>query len=234
MRQCPERATRVAYGATLDEAVKGGELMPIEIEIGFKIPGASIKERLLNDVTVLAAKTYERRSFTMAAEYYDTPSQALSKIGVTLRRRMENSEPFISVKAVVPNGRRILVRNTWECPGFEISAAIGTLVDMGAPRELLELAGSEGYVTRGRYEYTRESIPILIDDETSAKVNFDEGVILTENKQKDFSEVLFTLLFGDRDKLEEFAFSFEEKYGLTRELSSKYDRALRLIRSRPL
>jgi inorganic triphosphatase YgiF len=206
--------------------------MPIEIEIGFKVPDKLARERLINDVKASAARVCERKTFTMAAEYYDTPGQALRNIGVTLRRRIENGEPYISVKAAVPNPGRILSRNLWECEGFEISAAIGTLVDMGAPRELLELAGSEGYVTRGRYEYKRESLPILIDDETSAEVNFDEGVIIAENKQTDFSEVLFTLLFGDQATLEEFAFSFEEKYGLTRELSSKYERALRLIRTR--
>ena len=204
--------------------------MPIEIEAGFRIPGATVKERLLGDIT--SAKIYERKAYAMTAEYYDTPAQALGKIGTTLRRRVENGEPFISVKAAAPNGGRMLTRYYWECAESEISAALGTLVDMGAPRELLELAGSEGFVTRGRYEYTRDSILLRIDDETSAAVNFDEGVIISGNKRRDFSEVLFKLLFGGRAKLEEFVFAFEEKYGLTRELSGKYARALRLLRTR--
>jgi inorganic triphosphatase YgiF len=207
-------------------------IMPIEIEISYKMKNPLIKERLISDITTLAFRTCERYIVVMSAEYYDTPSQALSKIGITLRRRLENGKSFVSVKTNLPGSGRILSRSVWECEDSEIGTAIGTLADMGAPRELLELASSEGYVTRGRYEYTRNSLSVLIDDETSAAVIFDEGVILADNKQKDFSEVLFKLLFGDQTKLEEFAVLFEEKYELTRELSGKYDRALRLVRSR--
>lgn len=204
--------------------------MPIEIEIGFKMPSALAQERLLKDIA--AARLREPKTIAMTAEYYDTPAHALRARSATLRRRIEDGEPFVSLKVAAQNGGRILERNMWECSSSEVSAAMGTLMDMGAPQELLNLASAEGFVAYGRYEYTRSSSLLLIDDETSIEVNFDEGVILSEDKQTEFSEVLFKLLFGSKETLEDYVFALEGKHGLTRVLSSKYERVLQMIRSR--
>lgn len=205
--------------------------MPIEIEIGFKLTSTLVKERLINDVAA-AAKSRGAKTIAMTAEYYDTLAHSLSAKGATLRRRLEDDEPFVSLKVAAHSGGLILERDTWECPCPEVSTALGTLMDMGAPKEIIDALSSEGFVAYGRYEYTRNSYLLFLDDETSVEVNFDEGVILSEEKQAEFSEVLFKLLFGSKETLEEYVFALEKKHELVRVLSSKYERVLRLIRSR--
>lgn len=205
--------------------------MSIEIEIGFKLTGALVKERLMNDIAPASVKR-GTKTIAMTAEYYDTPAHSLRENGATLRRRLEDGKPFVSLKVAAHSGGLILERNTWECPCPEVSTALGTLMDMGAPKEIIDVLSSEGFVAYGRFEYTRRSVLLFIDNETSVEVNFDEGVILSEEKQSEFSEVLFKLLFGSKETLEEYVFALEKKHELVRVLSSKYERVLRLIRSR--
>jgi inorganic triphosphatase YgiF len=72
----------------------------------------------------------------------------------------------------------------------------------------------------------------MLEDGTSAEMNFDEGVIRAYGKHSEFSDVSFKLLFGQPSGLENFVLALEEKYDLVRGLSGKYERTLRLIRSR--
>lgn len=206
--------------------------MPVEIEVSFRMPSALVKERLSNDANVVAARMREPKRIDMMAEYYDSPTHELRQNKSTLRRRVENGVPCVTFKKAAHAEGRLFVRNTWECRADEVSAAIVPLMDMGAPPELLEVARKSGFVPRGRFKYTRQNVPLMLPSGTSLEMDFDEGVINADGKQSELNEVLFKLLYGDLAELESFVFALEEKYGLERELSGKYDRALRLIRSR--
>ncbi|MCL1820066.1 MAG: CYTH domain-containing protein [Oscillospiraceae bacterium] len=203
--------------------------MPIEIEISYKLPDATTKKRLLADQTIADSRIGDPRTIAMTAEYYDTPAHAMREKNTTLRKHTEDGESFVSVRAGNPGDN---ARTVWECPGSDISSAIRTLTDMGAPRELLEAAAQEGFIARGRFEFTRFRETLMLDGDTSVEVNLDEGKILSENKSAEFREVLIKLLFGDKTVMEEFAAVLEHKYLLLKEISSKYERILRLIRTR--
>lgn len=206
--------------------------MPIETEVNIPLPSQLVKERLSRDTAVVSSQMGDYTRLDMVAQYYDSPAHELMELKSTLRRRVENGVPYVTFKQAAESAGRLLTRMTWECAEDDVSAAIGTLTDMGAPRELLEIAERAGFLPRGVFEYTRQSVPLMLADGTSVEMNFDEGVIRAAEKQSDFMDVSFKLLFGRPSGLESFVLILEEKYGLVRGMSGKYERALRLIRSR--
>lgn len=207
--------------------------MPLETEVRFRIPTELIHTRLLTDPLVTQVKMREFKDISMVAEYYDSPGHALQGMKATLRHRLENGISHVSFKMSVPSGSaRLLSREKWECEADDVSLAIGILRDMGAPAQLSEVARNEGFLARGRFDYVRRSVPLMLPESTVVELNVDRGSLSSDGKQESMLEVVLKLLYGDPAHLEEFAQALEQKYELPRELSSKYERVLRLLRSR--
>ncbi len=207
--------------------------MSLEIEVRFRIPTKLVQDRLLSDDLVQKTKMRDFVSFQMAAEYYDSPNQALQKERVTLRRRFENGVPHVSLKQAIDiNCGRLLARQKWQCPADDVSIAIPALLDMGAPPLLETIASTAGFLSFGHFSYERLGVPLLLEHNTAVEFDIDDGVIVAGGKQEPMQEIVLKLLYGQVEPMDAFAAMLEEKYDLTRELSSKYERALRLLRSR--
>ncbi|GHV32515.1 hypothetical protein FACS18949_03660 [Clostridia bacterium] len=212
--------------------------MPLEVEVRFRIPAPRTRDKILEDPGVTALMMRDFRATEMSAEYYDSPTHALKTLRSTLRRRLEDGKPHVSFKTASSDDGNLLARQKWQCSADEISVAIGILMDMGAPEFLGEHARSEGYIARGRFWYTRRGAPLMLppaetsDDRTAIELAVDEGELNTDGKHEPMLEVVLKLLYGDPAALVAFAEALEKKHGLTRELCSKYERVLRLLRSR--
>ncbi|GHV07569.1 hypothetical protein FACS1894217_08640 [Clostridia bacterium] len=206
--------------------------MPLEVEVRFRIPNTLVRDKLVNSAEVNTLAMRDFRAVEMCAEYYDSPKHSLKAHHSTLRRRLEGGRPQVSFKSSTEGREHLLAREKWQCDADEISVAIGILMDMGAPEYLGEYARAEGYLARGRFEYTRRGVPLMFSDGTVVELDVDEGRVLADGKRENMLEVVLKLLYGDPAVLVEFARTIEVTYELTREMCSKYERALRLVRSR--
>ena len=209
--------------------------MSTEIEIKMKIPNRSTAQRILADPQVAAHQMGPAETLAMRSVYYDTPSHQLMKWEWALRMRQEGTDSVVTLKTqqepdALPG---LFVRKEWQTQGENVYLAVEELVRLGAPQALRDVAASESFVERCQIQFQRRKLVLKLADGTRAEMAVDEGQILADGKQEPFLELELELILGQAQYLLEWAAAWEIKYQLTRELASKYERALRLIRSRP-
>lgn len=208
--------------------------MPVEFEIKLRIPEARLTEKLMNDPRVLETQKEEFRAVRMESFYYDTPTHELNGLKWALRIRRENG---VSVATLKTNDAPVQVegmfsRLEWQCPAETLEEAIPKLMEQGAPDRLAEIAARSAFVERCLVSFVRQAALLEFAGGTMAEMAIDSGVIEAEGKSETFLELELELLVGDPAPLTAIAAQWEEQYGLTNEHASKYERALRLIRSR--
>ena len=160
--------------------------------------------------------------FRMQTTYYDTPSGALSARKFTLRRRMENDVSVCTLKTPVGgNGR-----GEWETECEKIQAALPVLVDMGAPKELVELT-REGLVEVCGARFDRIAKTLAMP-EGILELALDQGVLTGGGQEIPLCEVEIELKEGSQSFADSYAKCLAQKYGLIPERFSKFRRALAL------
>ena len=140
----------------------------------------------------------------------------------TLRRRYENGVSLCTVKTPASGGGR----GEWEVRCPDIRDAIPKLVDLGAPKDLLLLAGTPlQEVCAARF--TRMAAALEIPGAT-AELALDRGVLLGGGREVALCEVEVELKDGQPEAAVAFAQELAEKFGLRPENKSKFRRALAL------
>ena len=86
----------------------------------------------------------------METTYYDTSAGDFAARKWMLRCRLENNRAVCTIKTPLPDGSR----GEWEVISSQVEQAIPALCDLGAPRELLELA-KQGLVPKCAARFTR-------------------------------------------------------------------------------
>ena len=164
----------------------------------------------------------EPRQYEMETTYYDTPSGALSRRRITLRRRMENGEAVCTVKTPISG----YGRGEWDCRCESIQDSLSLLCQAGAPGELLELA-SEGLREVCGARFTRLAGELTLEG-TVVELALDRGVLTGGGREQALCEVEVELKSGDPDGAVAFGTLLKAKFGLTPQEKSKFRRALDL------
>lgn len=206
--------------------------MATEIEMKLRVPDEATLETLLSDplFTQYRLDDYEVRQ--MSSIYYDTPDEVLYERKWTLRLRKEGENTVAAMKTAGIPGGEVFTRNEWQCAVDKIEDAIPLLIDLGAPVELKGLLKNRPLQECCRADFVRTSACLYLPDGVRIEIAGDCGYLSAGGKKEPIIELELELLFGDASALPPFCAQIMEDYGLSLELSSKYERAMRLIRSR--
>lgn len=168
------------------------------------------------------------QSMNMCAEYYDTPAHMFNEQKQTFRIRNENDVCIATFKSTENQEGSLFTREEYSCSESDPYKAAEALVAAGAPESLLS---ADNLINRCRVVFTRERVFLRAED-TISELALDAGTIFAEDKKEEFAELEIELISGPSAPIVELAARLQARYDLKPELYSKYDRALRLLRSR--
>ena len=211
--------------------------MALELELKLKVPDKYAAQRLCEDSDILLYAQEPLREMRMEAIYYDTSSHALTQRKWSLRIRREDERLVATFKCNRPGKveKGLFFRDEWQC---EISAGENPLlvaerlVEEGAPRELLEILENAELEERCRIRYLRRLAVLRLPKGLTCEFSLDDGMIYADGKEQEMLEMELEVLYGDEEQAVALCAAWASRYGLTYEYASKYERALRLIRSR--
>ena len=207
--------------------------MALEIESKLLVPDLITAEKIKADPKIKAYMQESWRGQDMSASYYDTPAHTLTRLHWALRLRRAGEESVATLKTPYEGEcLGLAARNEWECPAADVREAIPRLVAQGAPEALVQMTEGQELIERCCIAYTRLSGVLELPGEAVAVISLDNGLLMAEDKREPFIELEIELLFGDPAEVRTLSGQLSKDYGLTPVLASKYERALRLIRSR--
>lgn len=208
--------------------------MAIETEIKLRLSDGFLPEKLYTDPQILSYLKAPFRPTQMRSVYYDTADGEAVRRHWALRLRQEDG---VSVATMKTAGTRsqdggLFSRDEWqtEAPTFE--AAVPALLKLGAPAELQEVLSRSPLEERCQIRFVRHSAVLSLPDGVRVDCCIDQGEIQAGGKSEPISELELELLFGPLEPLMALSTYLINTYGLQNEYVSKYERALRLIRSR--
>ncbi len=160
----------------------------------------------------------------MVTTYFDTPAGDLSERHVTLRLRKENDICVCTMKTPLPDGSR----GEWECQAEDLVHGIQKILSLGAPEYLCRMAQG-GVVAVCGAKFTRLATEIATRDGL-AELAIDSGVLLGGGKELPLCEVELEHKSGSDSATMELAAILATRFGLERETSSKFRRAMALAK----
>lgn len=162
-------------------------------------------------------------AISLETTYYDTKNGALAQRKMTLRRRLENGNSVCTVKTPEIGG----ARGEWEVEAENIAEGIRKLCKLGCPVDLQALT-ADGLEPLCGARFTRQAVLVSLPEFT-AELALDSGVLTGGGKEIPLYEVELELKSGSRDALVVFGEEFSSRYGLEKELRSKFRRAMALV-----
>jgi triphosphatase len=207
--------------------------MPTELEMKLRIPSVTVADRILSDKMVTDYLASEIKTTPMVSRYYDTETSALLDLRWSLRLRQEGEKSVLSLKTSSADvSGDLFVRKEWQVLSDTVEDRVPLLVEQGAPEKILQLVQNSPLVERCRIEFSRRSTTLKLPDGVLVELAIDKGTIFAGEKSAPIHELELELLFGDPDSLLPLSDLFKHQYGLERDILSKYEKALRIIRSR--
>ena len=208
--------------------------MAIETELKYRIEDSFTVEKLFADPQILNAQREPFRRIQMQSIYYDTANGEASRRHWAMRLRMENEVPVATMKtpAVRSENSSLFTRSEWQTEAPSFQEAIPRLIELGAPAELAEVTSNSPLEERCRVLFTRRSVVLTLEGGVRVDLCIDQGEIQAGGKTEPIQELELELLFGPIAPVLELGTYLAETYSLQKEYVSKYERALRLIRSR--
>lgn len=158
----------------------------------------------------------------METTYYDTPDRALKSDRWTLRRRKENDRVVCTLKIPLPDGSR----GEWEVLCGTVEEGIPRLIAAGAPETLSELV-SGGVEPVCGARFLRLARRVLWEGAV-LELALDSGELLGGGKTQPFREIEVELKEGSDRAAEAFGRQLQERFRLTPEPESKFQRAGKL------
>lgn len=158
----------------------------------------------------------------METTYYDTPSRALKSGRWTLRRRKENDRVVCTLKTLLPDGSR----GEWEVLCDTVEEGIPRLIAGGAPEMLSDLV-SGGVEPVCGARFLRLARRILWEGAV-LELALDSGELLGGGRIQPFREIEVELKTGRDRAAEDFGRQLQNRFRLTPEPESKFQRASQL------
>ena len=173
---------------------------------------------------IRAAFPGSAQEFSMETTYYDTSDGALSRLHITLRRRLENGTSVCTLKTPAPGA----ARGEWDCHCDSIEEAIPELCKLSGYQQL-GLLTIHGVQPLCGARFIRTAIQLEQPDFT-AELALDSGVLLGGGRETPLCEVELELKEGSEAALNDFAAAFAQRFGLRIEAQSKFSRAKALAK----
>ena len=203
--------------------------MATEIEIKLGVPDKETLDRIALDseLTQYMRDDFEIR--TMRSTYYDTPDHQLAKRLWTLRLRDEGGVLVAAFKTANQDDKAgFFTRGEWQCFAGSIEEAIPTLIEQGAPNELMDIVSMSSLSAVCGAEFTRSSNCLFMDDGVRIELALDYGFLFNGQYKAPICEAELELMYGDAGSLMPISQQLCETYGLCEESDSKYVRAKQL------
>jgi inorganic triphosphatase YgiF len=204
-----------------------------ETELKLRVPeGAVTSLRRSPVLTALRQRRGSRRH--LLSVYFDTPSLALAKKGMTLRVRHVGNRKVQGVKLANGSGGGSLMQRPeveTEIEGDRPDIAL--IPDENVRRLINEAAGSEALAPAFISEFGRTTWPVKLGD-SDIEVALDVGEIRAgDNGAVPISEVELELKAGRPDKLIELALALGRTVPISVERRSKAERGFALVTGLP-
>lgn len=211
--------------------------MPTKIEMKMRMPDRYAGDKVLNDEIIMEYLEDDITVREVESVFYDTPGWDLYKNNLMLHIRETNGAPLATLKDVSAGSGNLeipglYINRHWVCIAGGADEAVSGLMDAGAPKKLGELAKAAKLVPCCRANYMRRSTMLYMPEGVRVDLSIDEGTLEVDDKSEPILEIELELLFGDLSNLPPLCDNLAKKYGLIPELQNKYERALRLLRSR--
>lgn len=196
-----------------------------EIELKLHIDSAEQLEavRSLPELTALAVG--EELQYRMETTYFDTPDGALSKRKWTFRQRRENDICVTCLKT--PAVREIgaaKTRGEWETTEPDLKAAIGILIENGAPTDLSILT-ENGVIPTCGASFLRRAQLLRLPDGSMCELACDAGELIGGAHCEPFFEIELELKSGAPEQMLVLGKLLQKVCGLSVEPLSKFARA---------
>ena len=186
------------------------------------VPEACLLDDILAWEGVRARMAEEPRLYHMQSAYYDAPDRRFSRRRITLRRRLENGNSVICVKAPIPGADDRYLHGEWEVEGTDLTAALPGLVEQGAPAVLLESAPLD---CLWRADFVRRAVLLRFDDDSVAELALDQGALYGPTRSMPLCELELEQKKGDSAGTRALLFALRERFALKPQEKSKFARA---------
>ncbi len=207
--------------------------MPLEIEMKLRVPSDDVGEKIFNYDGHINVVRSTLEPTQMLSRYYDTPNGDITSRRWSLRLRKEGDRTVAALKTRVEDMESTLFcRGEWQVQADTIEEGVKLLVEDGAPAELRKIIGWKPLEEQCRVEFVRRGRVVELDGGLLVDITEDKGKLIAGSRSEPLHELEVELLFGPAEGLEPFVDHLIRTFGLERELLSKYDRALRLVRTR--
>ena len=209
--------------------------MPLELKMKLTVTDHNVSDWIFNSAEFNEKTRGDFPPTPGVLHYYDTADGALQQRGWSLLLRDERVRHVAALRTEAADMRDsyLFSREEWQVVADTVEASIDLLVEDGAPRELYDILGGKPLIEQCHIDTMRRGRIIEPSEGLLIAVLEDVGTLNVENKSEPFHELEVSLLFGRAEELEPFVDRmFQEVPGLERARLSKYERALRLIRSR--
>lgn len=207
--------------------------MPLEIEAKLRIPtddggnGVFANNREQFNVRSTLEPTQ------MVSHYYDTPDSDITSRRWSLRLRQEGKSSVATLKTNAEDSSGgLFARGEWQVHANSIEEGVDLLIEDGAPCELRDMIGGKPLVEQCRVEFVRRGMVVELQNGLLVSITEDKGALCADDRSEPLHELEVELLFGEPTGLEPFVEHLIHEHGFERERLSKYERALRLVRSR--
>lgn len=207
--------------------------MPLEIEAKLRIPTDDGAEGVFANNSESAHVRSTLEPTQMISHYYDTPDGDITARRWSLRLRQEGKSTVAALKTnAEDSGNGLFARGEWQVHANDINEGVELLIEDGAPGELRDIIGGKPLVEQCRVEFVRRGMVVELHNGLLVDITEDKGFLVAGDRREPLHELEVELLFGEPTGLEPFVEHLIQEHGYERERLSKYERALRLVRSR--
>lgn len=207
--------------------------MPLEIEAKLRIPTDDGGDGVFDNNQESFHIRSQLEPTQMVSHYYDTPDSDITSRRWSLRLRREGGSTVATLKTNAEDSSGgLFARGEWQVHADDIVSGVDLLIEDGAPCELRDMIGGKPLVEQCRVEFVRRGMVVELGNGLLVNITEDKGSLCAGERSEPLHELEVELLFGEPTGLEPFVEHLIREHGFERERLSKYERALRLVRSR--
>ena len=207
--------------------------MPLEIEAKLRIPTDDGGDGVFDNNREQFNVRSSIEPTQMISHYYDTPDSDITSRRWSLRLRQEGKGSVATLKTNAEDSSGgLFARGEWQVHANSIEEGVDLLIEDGAPCELRDMIGGKPLVEQCRVEFVRRGMVVELQNGLLVSITEDKGALCADDRSEPLHELEVELLFGEPTGLEPFVEHLIREHGFERERLSKYERALRLVRSR--
>lgn len=195
----------------------------MEIELKYALKDDLNKEKLIEYLTGCNAVKHH-----MVADYLDTKDAVLNINKIALRARLEDTKYVLTIKS---QGEQVNGLFKREEANIEITdnqkSYIYYLNKTPLGKKIIDIIKDKELITYVKTDFYRLKAAVLID-ECTVEIALDEGYIYANQKTALINELEIEYLSGNIQKLDKINRYFADRFNLTPEVKSKYERGLEL------